>query len=205
MNKDKLIDFRASFKEFKKKECGFITFGEIPLDEIAMTLFKKHDEVLLNLKSKDFKAVAFSILYNSDNRIIDICDAYVNNMKYFETLIVSNGFSSAVMANTTRVDQYYSTGGKLATKKTKDYINIKYLVISKRGINKKKLPVNKIYFYNHLEVLMTNRLTFDKFLDESIASRADSLVKWDGKVINPNVDVNNYAIQMTALQAAFQP
>ena len=63
----------------------------------------------------------------------------------------------------------------------------KYLVISKRGINKSKLDNDQIYYYNHLDILMSNKATFDRLLDSSIVARSESIIKWASNPIVPEI------------------
>lgn len=183
MRGDKLLNFRALTGKHIQGEINCIE-GVYVLDELVHDLIKKHDEIVAKSNGQ-IKAVAFNFLYSVDCRIIDICNAYIDNNREFENIFVANRMSTALFSNTTNVLSYYSKGRS----NLKSYVNPKYFVISKRGINKAKLHPNEIYFYNHLETLMAQKLTFDKLLEDSIVKRMESLVKWNNIIIEPRTTI----------------
>lgn len=187
MRGDKIINFKTVTGGYSKGEINCID-GAYVLDELIHDLIKKHDEIVAKSNGQ-IRAVAFNFLYSQDCRIIDICNAYIDNHREFENILVANRMSTALYANTTKAVTFYRPLGN----NTKSYLNPKYFVISKRGINKAKLHPDEVYFYNHLEILLAQKLTFDKLLEESIVKRMDALVKWNNIVIESRAMIEQRA------------
>lgn len=194
INSSKIISYYSAFprpKEKLKNDVPVVVIsGEIPLDELVMNLIKKHNEVISKMNG-GIKAVAFNILYSDDLRLVDICEAYNQHTTAIENILRANGFSTALLANTSHLSKWFMGGNYKAGFNISKAINIKYLIISKKGINKKKLSMDKIYFYNHLEILMTNKLSFDKLLEESITNRANTMIKWEGEPLYPSLNIKH--------------
>jgi len=109
MRGDKLLNYRVLTGKHTQGEINCIE-GVYVLDELVHDLIKKHDEIVAKSNGQ-IKAVAFNFLYSVDCRIIDICNAYIDNNKEFENIFVANRMSTALFSNTTNVLSYYSGGG----------------------------------------------------------------------------------------------
>ena len=187
LNKSKIIRYKGFGKIFDRSGNANSIFEEMPLEKIIMSLIDKHNEILKSINNDKVKAVAFNFLYSADGRIIDINDLYIHRTKEIENIFIANKFSTSTMAKTGYIDSWRSLGGKAFEKKSVGFMVPKYLVISKRGINKSKLDNDQIYYYNHLDILMSNKATFDRLLDSSIVARSESIIKWASNPIVPEI------------------
>lgn len=154
----------------------------IHVDNI-ISVMRKHDEIIEQLGPSGIKAVAFNVVYDGMGNRLDILEHYMWNTNEFNNIVRAHGKTAIVFKRGYNIDQWMASRGGKPTKNTKHALIPKWLVISKKGINKTKLQMSQIYFYDHLSVMLSNKVSFDKYMDNSILERATYVEKFKQHLI----------------------
>ena len=155
-------------------------------DDHLIGVLRKHDEIIEQLGPSGIKAVAFNTVYDESGNKLDILDRFMWNTQKFLNIIRAYNKTAIVFKRSYRIDQWYaSTGGK-PRRNVNSVVLPKWLVISKKGINKTKLKLSEIYFYDHLSVMISNKVSFDKYMDNSIVEKATHIEKLN-KIVRPEI------------------
>lgn len=155
------------------------------IENIAREVLKKYEQITALSSNVDIKAVAFNHIYSQDGTRIDLIDLYMYNSREFDNLFKAHGMTYVIFNKNFNMDQWLGVGRKVTNK----VIIPKWIVIGKRGINKAKLPYSQIYFYDHIKILMGNKVTFDNYLEESIRTQATYLSKFSSP-LEASIEIN---------------